>query len=64
MENNNNNNNRPCLGRDSLALSTPLYSLPRNLEKLLPKYDPESFGLPDDHIKTNYPRHKIDECPT
>jgi hypothetical protein len=60
MEDNNNNNgeggnkpqdNQPWLARDALEILEWVHNLPRHPEKLLPKFDPESFGLPKDHIK-------------
>jgi hypothetical protein len=44
-------NNHPWLARDSLALPGRLHHFPRHPEKLLPKFDPETSGLPEDHIK-------------
>jgi hypothetical protein len=51
MEDNNENNNQPWLARDALALPGPLHHLPKHMEKLLPKYDLETSGSPEDHIK-------------
>jgi len=28
-----------------------LHNLPKHLERLLPKYDPKTFFLPEDHVK-------------
>jgi hypothetical protein len=39
------------LDRDALALPGPVHKLPRHPEKLLPKFDSETSGLPEDHIK-------------
>jgi hypothetical protein len=44
-------NNQPWLSRDSLDLLGMLHYLPRHLEKRLPKFHPETSGLPEDHIK-------------
>jgi hypothetical protein len=44
-------NNQPWLARDALAIPGWLHNLPRHPEKLLPKFDPETSGLPEDHIK-------------
>jgi hypothetical protein len=44
-------NNQPWLDMDSLALPGRLNHLPRHPEKLLPKFDPKTSGLPEDHIK-------------
>jgi hypothetical protein len=43
--------NQPWLARDTLELLGPVHNLPRHLEKLLPKFDPETSGLLEDHIK-------------
>jgi hypothetical protein len=43
--------NHPWLAKDSLAIPGWLHHFPRNPEKLLPKFDPETFRLPKDHIK-------------
>jgi hypothetical protein len=43
--------NQPWLARDALALPGPIHNLPRHPKKLLPKFDPETSGLPKDHIK-------------
>jgi hypothetical protein len=34
-----------------VAIPGRVHNLPRHPEKLLPKYDPETSGLPEDHIK-------------
>jgi hypothetical protein len=39
------------LARDALAILGWVHNLPRHPEKLLPKFDPETSGLPEDHIK-------------
>jgi hypothetical protein len=60
MEENNDNNgeggnqpqyNQPWLARDALEIPGWVHNLPRHPEKLLPKFDPETSGLPEDHIK-------------
>jgi hypothetical protein len=44
-------NNHPWLSRDSLVILGKLHHFPRHPEKLLPKFDPETFGFLEDHIK-------------
>jgi hypothetical protein len=44
-------NNQPWLTIDALAIPGRVHNLPRHPEKLLPKFDPETSGLPKDHIK-------------
>jgi hypothetical protein len=44
-------NNQPWLAIDSLAIPGLVHNLPRHLKKLLPKFDPETSGFPEDHIK-------------
>jgi hypothetical protein len=39
------------LARDALAILGWVHNLPRHPEKLLPKFDLETSGLPKDHIK-------------
>jgi hypothetical protein len=39
------------MARDALAIPRQLHHLPRHPKKLLPKFDPETSGLPKDHIK-------------
>ena len=39
------------MAKDSLAIHGRVHNLPRHLEKLLPKFDLETSGLPKDHIK-------------
>jgi hypothetical protein len=39
------------VGLRYLALPSHLHNLPRNPKKLLPKFDPETSGSPEDHIK-------------
>jgi hypothetical protein len=46
-----NNQNQPSLVQDALALLGQIHNSRKHLEKLLPKYDPEVVGLPEDHIK-------------
>jgi hypothetical protein len=43
--------NQPLLERDALSLSRPVHNLPRHPKKFLPKFDPETYGFPKDHIK-------------
>ena len=43
--------NHPWLARDAVAIPRRVHNLPRHPEKLLPKYDLETSGLPEDHIK-------------
>jgi hypothetical protein len=45
-------NNKPWLDRYALAIPGRVHNLPRHPEKLLPKFDPETSGLHEDHIKT------------
>jgi hypothetical protein len=60
MEDNNENteergntppNNQPWLARDALEFPGWVHNLPSHPEKLLPKFDPKIFGLPQYHIK-------------
>jgi hypothetical protein len=44
-------NNQPWLAGDAVAIPGRIHNLPWHPEKLLPKYDPETSGLPEDHIK-------------
>jgi hypothetical protein len=44
-------NNQTWLAKDSLAILRRVHNLPRHPEKLLPKFDPETSGLPEDHVK-------------
>jgi hypothetical protein len=44
-------NNQPWLDRDALAISERVHNLPRHPEKLLPKFDLETLGLLEYHIK-------------
>jgi hypothetical protein len=39
------------LARDDLEIPGRVHNLPRHPKKLLPKFDPETFGFPEDHIK-------------
>jgi hypothetical protein len=43
--------NQPWLAGDAVAIPGLVHNIPRHLEKLLPKYDPETSGLSEDHIK-------------
>jgi len=43
-------NGQPWLARDALEIPGWMHSLPRHPEKLLPKFDPETSGFPEDHI--------------
>jgi hypothetical protein len=44
-------NNHPWLAGDVVAIPGRVHNLPRHPEKMLPKYDPKTSGLPKDHIK-------------
>jgi hypothetical protein len=44
-------NNQPCLARDALEIPRRVHNLPRHPENLLPKFDLENSGLPEDHMK-------------
>ena len=44
-------NNQPWLAGDAVDIPGKIHNLPWHQEKLLPKYDPETSGLPEDHIK-------------
>jgi hypothetical protein len=44
-------NNQPWLARDALEILGRVHNLPQHPEKLLPNFDPETSGLPEDHIK-------------
>ena len=44
-------NNKPWLARDALAIPGRVHNLPQHPEKLLPKFDLETLGFPEDHIK-------------
>jgi hypothetical protein len=48
---NSHQNNQPFLVKDALAIPRQVHNLPRHQEKLLPEFDPETSGLPKDHIK-------------
>jgi len=39
------------LDRDALEIPRWVHNLPRHPKTLLPKFDPETYGLPGDHIK-------------
>jgi hypothetical protein len=43
--------NQPWLVGDVVVIPGRVHNLPRHPEKMLPKYDPETSGLPEDHIK-------------
>lgn len=43
--------NQPWLTIDAISIPISPNGLPRSLEKLLPKLDPDKDILPDDHIK-------------
>jgi hypothetical protein len=43
--------NQPWLSGDSVAIPGQINNLPRYPKSFLPKYDPETSGLPEDHIK-------------
>jgi hypothetical protein len=57
MGDNNNNNrdhprdNKPWLERDSLEIPSRVHNLLRNPEKPLPKFELETYGLLEGHIK-------------
>jgi hypothetical protein len=60
MEDNNDNNgergnqpqdNKPLLARDALEIPGRVHNLPIHPEKLLPKFDLETSGLPEDNVK-------------
>ena len=42
--------NQPWLAINSLAIPGPQNPIPKHLEKLLPKFDPNNDILPEDHI--------------
>jgi hypothetical protein len=44
-------NNQLRLAVYVLVIPGQIHNLPRHLETFLPKYDPETSGLPEDHIK-------------
>jgi hypothetical protein len=44
-------NNQPWLSIYALAIPRRVHNLPQHPEKLLPKFDPETSELPEDHIK-------------
>ena len=43
--------NQPLLARDTVAIPRRVHNVPQHLEKMLPKYDLGTSGLPEDHIK-------------
>jgi hypothetical protein len=42
---------RPWLNQDALAIPGPQHPLPKHSEKWLPKFDPDSKNITEDHIK-------------
>jgi hypothetical protein len=48
---NQNNPARPWLDQDAVAIPGPQHPLPKHLEKWLPKFDPDSKQITEDHIK-------------
>ena len=44
-------NNQPWLARDDFSIPRRVHNIPQHPKKLLPKFDPETSGLPEDHIK-------------
>jgi hypothetical protein len=44
-------NNQPWLARYAMEIPGWVHNLHRHPKKLLPKFDPKTFGLPEDHIK-------------
>jgi hypothetical protein len=46
-----NNQEQPWLAQDALHIPGQFHHLPKHPERLLPKYDPDTSGLPEDHIK-------------
>jgi hypothetical protein len=48
---NQNNPARPWLDQDSIAVPGAQHPLPKHLEKWLPKFDPDSEQIAEDHIK-------------
>jgi hypothetical protein len=48
---NQNNPARPWLDQDVVAVPRPQHPLPKHSEKWLPKFDPYSKKLGEDHIK-------------
>ena len=43
--------NRPWLAVDSITVTDAQHPLPKHLEKLLPKFDPDNDVTPEEHIK-------------
>jgi hypothetical protein len=43
--------NQPWLVRDAFSIPGRVHNLPRHPDKLLPKFDLETLGFPEDHIK-------------
>ena len=48
---NQNNPARPWLDQDAIAVPGAQHPLPKHLEKWLPKFDPNSKQIAEDHIK-------------
>jgi hypothetical protein len=48
---NQNNLARPWLDQDAVAITGPHHPLPKHPEKWLPKFDPDSKQITEDHIK-------------
>jgi hypothetical protein len=48
---NQNNPARPWLDQNFMVVPRPQYPLPKNSEKWLPKFDPDSKQSVEDHIK-------------
>ena len=44
-------NNQTWLARDALEIPRLVHNFPRHPKKLLPKFDPETSGFLEDHIK-------------
>jgi hypothetical protein len=41
----------PWISRGALNLAGPLHEIPRKSNKVLPKFDMDKLGSPEDHIK-------------
>jgi hypothetical protein len=48
-----NNPTRPWLDQDVVAIPGPQHPLPKHPEKWLPKFDPDSKQIVEDHIKNS-----------
>jgi hypothetical protein len=46
-----NNPTRPWLDQDAVVVPGPQHPLPKHLEKWLPKFEPDSKQITEDHIK-------------